>query len=310
MIRPTQLRAMALHSLIAAALMIPAMLTMSAQTAENEIAVELTRFGVTGGYSIFGYTADFSALPGVPSCCPGYEKGTGNAIALGLGAEMRFLPKLFGGVRVLFANYSGSLITDEGHFVTAEDDTAWATFRHTIEASQPAIATEAIIGYQAFPWLSLNAGLRGDLMLGGTYHQQEEIVTPATIRYENDLRQRLVFDGDIPQEKKLHMALIAGVRYDLPLNRQHTFLLSPEIQLWQGLGDLVDGVTWKMRGARLSLTLSFVGRDAERAPTPLAPGKRAEPETAKPAQETPTEEPKKPNSGASTNSGIPDSNKP
>lgn len=303
MIRPTLLRALALHSLLAAALMIPATLGTSAQEAENEIALELTRFGVTGGYSIFGYTADFSALPGVPSCCPGYENGTGSTPVIGIAAEMRFIPKVYGGVRILFANYSGKLVEDEGHLVTAEDDTAWATFRHTIEASQPAIATEAIVGYQPFPWLSLNAGLRGDLMLGGTYHQREEILTPATIRYENDRRQRLVFDGDIPQEKKMHMALIAGVRYDLPLNAKHTFLLSPEIQLWQGLGDLIDGETWKMRGARLTLTLSFVGRDTERAPTPLAPGKKAEPETAKPQEN----DERKPNSGASTNSGIPDS---
>jgi hypothetical protein len=199
--------------------------------------------------------------------------------------------------------------------VTSGDDTTTATFRHTIDAAQPAISIEATVGYRAIAGRGLSAGLRGDLMMGGTYHQTEQIASPATIRYENDQRIRLVFDGSIPQERRLHLAIVAGARYDVPLNAGRTLLLSPEVQLWQGLGDIVEGITWKMRGIRFGAGLSFILRDADREPSPLAPGRVAEPATtpqtpAQPEEKKPETDPvdtRKPNNGPSSNSDIPNS---
>jgi hypothetical protein len=56
------------------------------------------------------------------------------------------------------------------------------------------------------------------------------------------------------------------------LKSDHTLLLSPEVQVWQGLNDLVDGETWKMRGIRAGVTLHFVGRAPVTPTTPLTPG--------------------------------------
>lgn len=287
----------------------------STDAAATEMGAELWRAGVVGGFGLIGYTADFIGLPGVPSCCPHYESGSGNNAMFGVSGEIRMAPNLSGGLRVLYARYAGTLTSDEDELVTSGTDTVTAVFRHTIDATQPAIATEAFVTYSILPHFNVTGGARADVMLGGTYHQTEDIVSPSTIRFENDQRQRLVFDGDIPQEKRLHLALQAGLRYDVPINPGRTLMLSPEVQLWQGLGDLVDGITWKMRGIRFGLGLSFLKLDGSREPSPLEPGKTVE--SQKPAVETKPDQPaddkkpktdpdpdRKPNTGASTNVDI------
>jgi hypothetical protein len=290
----------AVRYFIVAALLLAGALGARAQEVPNDnpTPAELWRIAASGGFGWLSYAADFKGLPGVPSCCPDYQDGNGTAIAFGVGGEIRLVPNFFGGVRFLFASYNGTLTADERELVGTSTDTTTAVFRHTIDAKQPAIGTEVTLGYRVLPALSLSAGMRADVMLGGTYHQSEDIVSPSTIRFENDSRQRLVYDGDLPAERRLHMALIAGARYDVPLNPQGSFMLSPEVQLYQGLMDLVDGVSWKMRGIRLGLSLAYINRE-----TPPPPPKAAETEPAK----VDTLKPRTPNTGTSSNSDIPNS---
>ena len=42
-----------------------------------------TRYGIFGNFNLNQHYADFRALPGVPSCCPQFNTGTGNGLTLG-----------------------------------------------------------------------------------------------------------------------------------------------------------------------------------------------------------------------------------
>ena len=84
-------------------------------------------------------------------------------------------------------------------------------FHAAVARAQPALAIEPLLSYHLIAGLRVFAGAHLDLMLGGSYHQREEIISPGEIRFENDSRLRGVYDGDLPNEARLHAAVVAGL---------------------------------------------------------------------------------------------------
>ncbi len=264
----------ALCTAIAAALLVLLLLPVPcrAQSTPYNAGHEAWRVGVEAGFQLLSYTAAMTGLPGVPSCCPEYRTGTGSGPAAGIFARISLYEGLYGGLRLGYAAHNGTLTATERQLVTAERDTTTATLSHTITIAQPAIAAEAFLGYEFFSQFSMEVGFRADLMTGGTYRQVEQIESPATIRFENGSRQRLLYNGAIPQERPMYGALTLGLRYDLPLNRARTWMLTPGVSAWQGLGTLVDGVDLSMRGVRFGLGIGFITLARPDGPSPLEPG--------------------------------------
>lgn len=260
----------------AAAAALLALLLLTVQCRAQETAYnrghEAWRVGVEAGFQLLSYTAAMTGLPGVPSCCPEYRTGSGSGVAAeGFGRVMLY-DGLYSGLRLGFATHNSTLTATEYQLVTAERDTTTATISHTITIAQPAITAEAFIGYEIFSQFSMEIGFRTDLMTGGTYRQTEQIESPATIRFENGSRQRLMYDGAIPQERTMYGMLTVGARYDLPLNHAWTWMLTPEVRAWQGLGTLVDGVDLQMRGVRFGIGIGFITLTHPDGPSPLEPG--------------------------------------
>ena len=210
-------------------------------------------------------------LPGVPSCCPQYDGGTGNNLALGLSFEMPLFARTTFNLRLLYSDYSSVLETKERELVTAEQDTVSATFLHTITTARSALALEGFISYAPVSRLQLIGGVRADYVLASTFHQEERILEPANIRYENDSRTRLVYDDDLPDAASTHIAILAGVRYDLPINNTNSLVLVPEAVLWQGVSDIIENRDWRMRGIRFGLGLQYVLFRESRMSSPLDP---------------------------------------
>ncbi len=265
-------RAALAGAMFAAAILVGMAVPLRAQSANS--SYEAWRAGIDAAVHVLGYTAEMSGLPGVPSCCPEYRHGTGDGFSGGAFLQVVLLRGLAAGLRVQYAISNGTLDATEQELVTAQRDTVTATFAHTITTRQPAITSEFYLSYDLFPHVSVTAGVRADAMLGGTFTQVERIESPSTILFENRSRQRMMFDGSIPQERSVFPAITLGVRYDIPLNRRRTMMLMPEVQVWQGLGTLVEGTTLGVHGVRFGLGLGFVTLGHLDGPSPLNPGEQ------------------------------------
>ncbi|MEP7220794.1 MAG: hypothetical protein ABI876_17840, partial [Bacteroidota bacterium] len=155
-----------IRPLIAAALLLLLPGFVSAQNSAPDatsLQSELWRIGGYAGAGVFAYNADMSGLPGVPSCCPRYQEGTGEGAAFGVATEIPVISQLSAGVRFLFTTYSGELKAEERELVTSGSDTVTAVFGHTIHVSQPALGGEVILSYRAIGGLRVLAGGHADL---------------------------------------------------------------------------------------------------------------------------------------------------
>jgi len=246
-------------------------LCVAATALHAQEATEAWRFSLHGGGQLIAHDTELPGLPEVPSCAPGFTDGSGNGIALGIAAERAIVPSLSAGLRVLYQTYGATLTARDQQLVSAMHDTVTATFEYTIETTHRAVGTELILGYEPLRGLRVLAGARLDVITGASFHQQEAIVSPGTIRFENDRRTRNEADGEIATTASTHLAVLAGLRYDLALDRARRLLLSPEVLAWQGLGDLDPSAPWSLRGVRFGVSASYVLFGTESA-SPIEPG--------------------------------------
>ena len=215
-----------------------------------------------GAYVLFGRTlhtaAQISGLPGVPNCCDGFFNGSGSTWEIGLLAELPVAGTLRAGWRLGVSSYDGQLSRIINEEVHANRSLVVATFEHSVSASHFGIDMEPYLSYSPLKNLGLRLGVGGEFMLSTSFSQVEHLVEPEGITYENGRRTRLEFSGPVEEANQLFVTLRSGIRYDLSLNRDNTWMVAPEIVGWYGLSDMLDETPWKMHGIRIGASLQRV----------------------------------------------------
>lgn len=216
----------------------------------------------TPGYGVFGnahfnmHTADFRALPGVPSCCPRYSDGDGSGFGLGLLYEIPLATRVSLALRGSYATHGALLLSRETTTVGIGGEATEAIIEHSLDAGLSSLGLEPLLGYRVFGALSFHAGARFAAVLGKRYEQREELIEPNGT-FENGMRIRNDLSGDIPEASSIFAALVTGISYTLPMNEQGTLSLRPELLYSIGLTPVVSDRTWSANAARAGLSLVY-----------------------------------------------------
>ena len=216
---------------------------LHAQTAANPDTMR-AGFGVYGNYNLNFHSADFRKLPGVPNCCPRFETGDGSGFTFGALYVLPLEHSLAIDIRAGYTGYGALLSAREATTVSIEGSAAPGVFEHTIDASLSSIGIEPLADYRVWKTLSLMAGPRFAIVLSKKYDQKEEIVVPADrgVFQGLDTRTRNIISGDIPDAGSLQFALLAGLRYEVPLNRKDVLSMKLDMILKYRLSAVVRKV--------------------------------------------------------------------
>ena len=221
---------------------------------------ERWRLGVFFSFNLNSYVANnMSGLPGVPNCCPGYEGGNGVGVAVGGLFEYPFDKRFSLGARLYLATYNGALKDEEYTTVDVNGMAADAIFEHRINADIWTVAIEPVAMFNVTPDFSIFAGLRGDYAFKKNFHQQERILSPDEIVYDdNGSKERLTFEGEIPDATSFYGSVVAGASYDIKLGKADEWVISPEVMLWYGPTPIMADESWKINGLRLGISGQFL----------------------------------------------------
>lgn len=218
-------------------------------------AQQSVQYGVFGTYAGNQHTADFRAFPGTPSCCPAYESGWGNDLAVGALAQMPLGSGLRAGLRLGYTGMHGTLVRTEQLMVAGG---VQGTFEHRVDAALRAVTAEPTIAVRVVGDAYAYVGARLGLMFRQTFSQKETIVAPLFGTFPNGKRsQNEVTDAPIPNAASLHAALTAGLQWELPLTRSRSMLLVPEVSYAYAPTSMADGVSWNVHQVRLGASLVF-----------------------------------------------------
>ncbi len=223
-----------------------------------------TKFGIYGGINLNSHTADFYKLKGIPNCCPNFESGDGIGFNAGLLIEYKLINDLWLGGRLGIMTLDGVLTKEEATMIILETGPAEGKFEHKITGSFFNLGFEPTVIYNPFGGLLFSAGARFGLNMTKNYEQVETITEPAGFgtfidSLGNDTRSRTRNDlsGDIPDAISFQIALLGTISYELPLNRDGSLLLAPELSYYFPVSELVENTNWKVTSLRAGIAIKY-----------------------------------------------------
>lgn len=237
------------------------------------------RFGFYGGLNLNLHSAGFTALPGVPNCCPEFQSGFGLAPSFGLLYERPISSRLNVLVRVGYSSSSAVLRRDESTTVEQNGEAVPMVIEHSIDAGLSDLGVEPLVGWGFGNHLRLLGGARVGYLTTTDFVQQEQI-SDQTLQgtFENGQRSRHEFEGDIPASSSIQATVLAGAAWEVPLNSEGTMLAAPELLFSYGLTPISSEVSWAAHAIRAGVSIKYSPKQ-QIAPPALPP---AEPEIPTP----------------------------
>ncbi|MBE0642611.1 MAG: hypothetical protein IH600_00860, partial [Bacteroidetes bacterium] len=214
--------------------------------------------GISGGFISNMHSATFSKLPGIASCCAGYDGGDGSGI--GFGAVARFVIDDAWSLQLLlrYADYSATLTSEEeiGPVLTPRGPEA-AAVEHRLVSNTTAMDFRPTIGLRPIAGvpLTLFTGPHLSYLISNDVAQTEELLRPADITYDDLQRSRNKYDGALPEAASLYAGFAAGIRYGIMLGERWS--LWPEASIRLAATSLSSGVDWMAHGVEGSLALMY-----------------------------------------------------
>lgn len=224
------------------------------------------KFGLFFHYGTNFHIADFTALPGIPGCCPEYSSEFSDGITSGLLVDIP-LNDLF------TLNLRAGYMTQDIVFESAEtinliiDGTSRdGVFNHVIDAHVTSLIFELGGAYRFYDNISAHLGVRMGYFLTGNYEQFEQIVQPEDRgTFPEGGRVRNYSSGEIPGLNKFQASAYLGFSYELPMNKRRFLFLSPEIYSSYSFTPVAEDMNWYVHSLRGGLAIKY------RQPAPPPP---------------------------------------
>jgi len=231
-------------------------------------SVELKpKYGIFSNFNLNFHDAAFRGLPGVPSCCPEYSNAFGTGYSFGALIDYPINNDLQVNLRLGYASYSAGFSNNETiDNIIVNGIGRQGTIEHLLDVSIGNIGIEPTASYRVTNSLYLRAGLRLSLITGTYYDQIEKIVDPPDRGTFADGRSfRNKSDGDINNALSFQEGLIFGSSYELPINKQKSLFLVPEIYYTYLFTPVISDYDWTIHSVSFGLAVKY------RIPAPPPP---------------------------------------
>lgn len=229
--------------------------------------------GVVGGYAVDFHSADAMTLPDVPSCCPGYDGGTGGGFLFALALELPISSSI---ELVTLLSYHGSNVTmtvQEPITVRDGNSTRTANITHELTSSLTFVSLEPAVEFRLGERFGLIGGVRLGTLIGATYEEQEILDPSIPYDYQGGSGVRNQSLGDITGTSSFQFGLLLGARYRLPMNADGTLMLIPEAQFVPMFSSVLADQTWTVSSLRFMIGVSYALTSRVREDSPLRPGR-------------------------------------
>lgn len=235
--------------------------TSFAQTTDEQKA----RIGLMLNGAITLHSADFTQLPTIPNCCPGFTGGSGSGLFLGLTYIEPLSKEVNLNIRLHYGSYNSAMTASESKpIISSTGAEIQSTISHNLDASFQQISIEPLLGYKVAPSVNLLGGITAGYILSGTFSQKEVLESPTDVTFAGNVRQRnVITDADIPELNQIAVGLTVGASFDLALNSSKSVFLSPEVLFTFNPLAVVNGLSWSAHQLRAGLVVSFVPPEVE-----------------------------------------------
>jgi hypothetical protein len=254
MIRSINSTAILTVSVLLAALVAPDML----RAQQPPPVWSRSQIGIYGAFQLVQHNAELAGIPGVPTCCVGFDGGSGGGFAIGALYEMPLARQIALQLRAGYSLMGGSMTVTEVIGNALENgQVVDATVEHSLEPTLGLLSVEPMVSWYPFRFpLSVNVGLQGSLFMAKSYDQRETLIEPTSATFTNGQAVRNASTGDIEQTKpvdRFYMAGILGLAYDIPVSPDIT--ISPEVAYHYNVTPILEDSSWNAHALRLGVSV-------------------------------------------------------
>ncbi|MCS6807181.1 MAG: hypothetical protein NZ661_00050 [Candidatus Kapabacteria bacterium] len=218
------------------------------------------RFGLSASYMIHQHYANFSTIPGIPSCCQQQYGGT-SAQGWSIGALGEYPIVKLDNALTISATGRALYFHNVGANLTALERVriagGTATIRHELETSLSAFMFEPTVTARYLRRLTASLGIQVGTFVQSAYQYRERIIEPDDITYTNGQRTFNGSTGILPGVSPLQIALVGGAALELQVNQAGTILPSLEAFYALPLRSVIPDIDWRIASLRLGFSLKF-----------------------------------------------------
>jgi outer membrane protein OmpA-like peptidoglycan-associated protein len=211
--------------------------------------------GIYGAFQLVQHSAELSGMPGVPTCCLGFDGGSGSGFTAGLLYQLPLATRLALQFRAGYSRIGGSLTADEtiGNAI-ANGETVDAIVEHSIEPTLGMLSIEPMLSWYPFNFpLALNVGVQGGFLMTTDFEQRETLTEPTSATFTNGQAVRNEASGEIQETSTPFIAGIGGLSYDIPVSSSIT--ISPEVAYHYNVTDIIKDSSWNAHVLRLGVSI-------------------------------------------------------
>ncbi len=139
------------------------------------------KVGVSFDYGFLFHSAYFKKLPGIPNCCPRFERGEGNGFRISILGEYNLSAPIFVGARLFYQNFNGTLGKAEPTTLIYQGTPLDGVFEHKIISKFINMGIEPYISFNPISSLYLSIGVILGYSFSTWFDQSETIIEPKNI---------------------------------------------------------------------------------------------------------------------------------
>ena len=225
----------------------------------SDSAMSRVRYGAFFNFRLNNHYSNFTKLPDIPNCCPEFKGGNGTGFSLGLLWELPLPYRLHLGLKGGYSVFDADLKSNEPVLVKIDNYLVNGLFEHVIESRLSDVFAEPYITYNLFRGLEIYGGLHLGYYMTKELKQYEHIVSPADrgVFQDTKTRYRNEYNGDIPDAVNMYQGYQFGLNYHLPLNKESSFFLVPDLSYIYGTTNIVKELEWKANTLQFGLALKY-----------------------------------------------------
>ena len=200
------------------------------------------RYGIFGGVNFNNHRVRFVDFLNAPTCCTSnYSDASALSWHAGALFESPFTNSRWGwSLRLSYTNLGVSLSKTEPLLARTAQGEVPVPIQHTKNITQTLLGLEPLVTYRVLDGLTLYAGVRVGYFLQNEFDYIERIPDTTLINFVlSDGRvsqtRNPISKQRIPDSNPLHISLLGGISYEIPLDANGKWLVAPEFfYAWGG----------------------------------------------------------------------------
>lgn len=232
----------------------------------------MIRFGLGANFDLANHAASNLTLPGVPTCCTGFNGVSSGGFALSGEMGLPIDDRLDILVKLTYMTTSSTMTEDEVTTVRSGNEAVATPFRHTLESDLGFLMLEPGVEWRPTLHVGLVGGLRVGTLMGATYRQEERIVDESLgYTYENGSTVRNTSSGDVQETSSFQFGLLLGARYHVFLTTNGSLQLVPEVFYAPLFTNVVADRSWSVSSFRAGVSLVYTLFSKQETDSPVLP---------------------------------------